>query len=186
MPPLQQPPCPPRQTALAARLSVLALTVISAVFFTTSCVSPPRDQTEKKEAAYTMYQKYAKDFLDIRDISSETLLGDANAVFIDVRPPEERDVSMIKGAVSAKDFLEDPGAYANKELVAYCTIGYRSGEFAEAMRKKGIAVKNLQAGILGWLHAGGEIDGPDGKPVRKVHVYGEKWNLAPDGYATVW
>jgi rhodanese-related sulfurtransferase len=186
MPQPQQLPYPPPRSALAARLRILALMVVSAFFFTASCVNPPRDQTEKKEAAYAMYQEYAKDFPDVRDISSETLLGDANAVFIDVRPPEERAVSMIKGAISAKDFLDDPGAYPNKELVAYCTIGYRSGEFAEAMRKRGLAIKNLQAGILGWLHAGGEIDGPDGKPVRKVHVYGEKWNLAPDGYATVW
>jgi len=181
-----RPARPARHAALAARLAVPALLTILAMFLAASCANPPRDQAQKKETAYAMYKEYARNFPDVGDVSPEAVLGDANAVLIDVRSPEERAVSTIKGAVSEEDFLKNPGAYAGKDLVAFCTIGYRSGEFAEAMRNKGIAVKNLQAGILGWLHAGGEIAGPDGKPTRKVHVYGEKWNLAPDGYETVW
>lgn len=178
---------PPRQRSLPPRgLACAALLVALTALFTGSCAGPPRDQAEKKQAAYAMYQGYARDFPDVRDISPETLIGKENTVLIDVRSPEERAVSTIKGAVSKDVFLKDPGAYAGKELVAFCTIGYRSGEFAEAMGKKGLEVENLQAGILGWLHAGGEIDGPDGMPVNKVHVYGAKWDLAPDGYETVW
>ena len=41
-------------------------------------------------------------------------------------------------------------------MIAYDTVGYRSGLFVEKMRQKGISIANLKGGLLGWLHAGGK------------------------------
>ena len=53
------------------------------------------------------------------------------------------------------------------------------------LRNRGIYVINLRGGLLGWLHAGGLVH-RDGAPVRKVHVYGKAWDLAPSSYETVY
>jgi hypothetical protein len=34
--------------------------------------------------------------------------------------------------------------------------------------------------------SGGELADATGAPTRRLHVYGERWNLAADGYETVW
>jgi len=44
---------------------------------------------------------------------------------------------------------------------------------------------NIKGGILAWIHEGLYIVDNKGK-TQKVHVYGSKWNLVPDGYKGVW
>ena len=140
-----------------------------------------------KETTLEMYAEYKKSFPGIDEYMPETAVAnfnDKSIVFVDVRKEKEMDVSMLHGAVTRETFLNNIEKYKDKTVVAYCTIGYRSGEFAEEMKKKGIKVYNLAAGILGWLHAGGTIYDAIG-PVKRVHVYGKKWDCAPEGYETV-
>lgn len=108
-------------------------------------------------------------------------------VLVDVRTDKERAVSTLPGAISAKDFekrLEEIVA-EGRTVVAYCTIGARSSSYAGRMGKRGIKVLNLEGSVLAWTHAGGEFVSDSG-PTRRVHVYGRSWNLAADGYETVW
>jgi sodium/bile acid cotransporter 7 len=44
---------------------------------------------------------------------------------------------------------------------------------------------NLRGGLLAWVHAGGKVYDANGE-TRRIHVYGRKWNLAPNGYDAVW
>ncbi|MCA9573435.1 MAG: tetratricopeptide repeat protein, partial [Myxococcales bacterium] len=76
---------------------------------------------------------------------------------VDVREPAEQAVSMIPGAIPATTFEAHPEDYAGKEVVAYCTIGYRSGQWAKAWRAKGVDVRNLKGSLLLWTHAGGAL-----------------------------
>ena len=71
-------------------------------------------------------------------------------------------------------------------IVPYCTIGYRSAKFTQAFQAEHpeIRIYNMAGSILAWLHAGGEVVGPQGKPVKAVHVYGAAWDIAPLGYET--
>ncbi len=171
---------------LSGRVRLALFLVSCAALFAAGCQSRPEGQDARKKTAYDIYREYAKDFPGVQDIAPEALMALTDPVIIDTRSQKERSVSMIKNAVSEEDFLKAPDSYAGRPLVAYCTIGYRSGEFAQKMAERGIAVKNLKAGILGWLHAGGEITGPNGEPSKTVDVYGDDWDLAPDGIKTVW
>lgn len=144
--------------------------------------------TKKKEAVYRMYAGYKKDFPRVRDISPQQAMAwlkQGTVVFVDTRKPAEMAVSMLPGAVSKQDFLNHPDQYKDKTAVAYCTISYRSGVFALEMAKQGITVVNLQGGILAWILEGGRVYDESGKEVERVHVYGDKWDLAPAGYETV-
>jgi sodium/bile acid cotransporter 7 len=143
---------------------------------------------EKKETVYRMYAGYKKDFPNVRDMSPQQameLLNRDKLVFVDTRKPEEMAVSMLPGAVSRQYFLDHTSHYKDKTIVAYCTISYRSGVFARDLSKDGIRVLNLRAGILAWLLEGGKVYDKNGKEVKRVHVYGDKWDYAPAGYESV-
>ncbi len=142
----------------------------------------------KKEAVYRMYADYKNDFPDVADISPTEAMARFNrggVVFVDIREPEEMAVSRLPGAISKQAFLNHPGRYANDTVIAYCTIGYRSGVFSREMGRQGIAVANLQGSILGWVLEGGPVVDAEGRPTRRVHVYADKWDLAPEGWESV-
>jgi rhodanese-related sulfurtransferase len=142
---------------------------------------------EKRRQIETMYDGYKQSFPQVMEISAEhalELAKEDKVVFVDVREPKEQAVSMLPGAITEKDFLENPEAYKGRMIISYCTISYRSGKLAERLQEKGIQMLNLRGGILAWVHSGGKVY-KDGEPVMRVHVYGDKWDLAPLGYEAV-
>ena len=145
------------------------------------------DDAAKQRRIEALYQDYRRDFPGVADISAERTMTSADPerlLFVDVRQSEEQVVSMLPGAITDKEFMKKPGAFSDRLVIAYCTIGYRSGEFAQKLREKEIAVLNLRGGILAWLHAGGKVY-KQGQAVNRVHVYGKKWDLAPSGYQSI-
>jgi len=67
-------------------------------------------------------------------------------------------------------------------LVAFCTIGGRSGKFCENLLLKlesgeagnpcrALQVRSVHGGICAWLHEGGGLVDPSGMPTRRVHPW---------------
>ena len=172
----------PRRTALSvAVLSVAALGV-------PACAAPPSTDAEKAERLTEMVAGVSEEFPDVRTITVEEvgrLLEKDSIVLIDVREERERDVSVIPGSISAAEYEADPERYHDVAAVAYCTIGYRSSEYAQRMNAEGHEVFNLTGSILAWVQAGGPLVGEEGTTTR-LHVYGKRWNLAPERYETIW
>lgn len=120
-------------------------------------------------------------------------LQDSTLLLIDVRSDPEIAVSRLPGALSPGEFsgtYRYTGLPKDKILVTYCTIGYRSGKFAEQLAAKGAQVRNLEGGILAWVGKKGplvhrEIDGRN-TPTTRLHVYAKEWNLVPPGYQATW
>lgn len=136
-----------------------------------------------------MYREYRREFSDVPDVTAaelQALMSQGDTLIVDVRDPKERAVSTIPGALSADEFESRQDEHRNATVVAYCTIGYRSGLFAAKLRQQGIAAVNLNGGILAWCHAGNEVFSPDGTPTTRVHVYGRRWNLLPPEYEAIW
>lgn len=167
---------------LFALLVLLALALAA-------CQSPPADNAGRKARIAALYAKYKADFSSVAEISPKDALELARQgrlLPIDTRDAAERAVSTLPGAVTPQEYLADPDRFGEKVPVAYCTIGYRSGVFAKEAAGKGLKVLNLAEGMLGWLHAGGELVDARGRPVKTVHVYGRTWDLAPRDYRAVW
>ena len=150
-----------------------------------------RDSEAGRRAALErMVEAIKADYPDVATISAATLreaLPSGDFVLVDVRTSKERAVSTLPGAIGAEVFearLAELTA-AGKTVVAYCTIGARSSDYARRMGKRGVEVLNLEGSVLAWTHAGGEFTTGSG-PTRRVHVYGRRWNLVADGYETVW
>jgi sodium/bile acid cotransporter 7 len=164
--------------------------VLTVLLCLASCDPAERkiSDTEKKEVVYRMYAGYKKDFPEVKDISPQQaieLFDQGKVVFVDTRKRSEIAVSMIPGAVTKQELLSQTERYKDKTIVGYCTISYRSGVFAREMAKDGLPVLNLQGGILAWTLEGGKVFDQSGKEVKRVHVYGDKWDYAPEGYESV-
>jgi sodium/bile acid cotransporter 7 len=168
---------------------VAALGLLAAL--TGACGAPPDGTSDeaKLERIREMYAGYSEKFDNVESISVEEYLalfdGDEPPVLVDVRSPEEQAVSMIPGAITRDQFERRQGELEGRVVVAYCTIGYRSGLFAEVLSAYDWDARNLEGSILAWTHSGRDLE-VDGQPVRRLHVYGSRWDLAASGYETVW
>ncbi len=144
---------------------------------------------EKKRIVYDMYARYREEsFPDVPQMSPHEameLMQRGRAVFVDVRTPRERRVSMLAGAVSLQELYADLDNYRDKIIISYCTISYRSAGVTRELAGKGFAAYNLAGGLLAWVLEGGEIHDSSGI-TRRLHVYGEKWNYPAQGYTAVW
>ena len=186
--PLHRPPSTGERGPLRRRwpLSALAVALLAAV--AAGGCSPPKTDRAKRARIEELFRRYQRSFPDTPHVTVAELraaMQSADVVLVDVREERERRVSMIPGAISAKQFEANPSEYRGRRIIAYCTIGYRSGMYAKKLRGQGWQVANLKGSILAWTHAGQEVVNESG-PTRRVHVWGRKWDLLPAGYEAVW
>ncbi len=148
----------------------------------------PRSDADKRERIEALYRRYKRSFPETPEVTVDELLamrGREETVIVDGREGAEREVSMIPGAISLEEFERGIDEHKDRAVVVYCTIGYRSGLVTKSLHERGLRAYNLRGGILAWLDAGQEVADAEGE-TRRVHVYGSKWDLAPEGYETVW
>lgn len=151
--------------------------------------APPASEEARRERIDELWRDLEPILPDVPGVTPAELLGKGRSdsvVLVDVRTPEETEVSMIPGAITARELEENPERYRGREIVAYCTIGARSAEYAARLRRDGWNAGNLVGSVLVWTHEGGELVDSSGRPTRRVHVYGEDWNLVADDYEPVW
>ncbi len=144
--------------------------------------------TDKQLEIERLYARSKKQFPEIGDLTVEELdrlRETTDVVLVDVRNPPEQVVSMIPGSITSTELERDPSAYSGRTLVTYCTIGHRSGLYAQKLQAAGFKVFNLKGAILAWTHAQRELVDADG-PTRKVHVAGPRWSLESSDYDPVW
>ena len=79
---------------------------------------------------------------------------EGDVVLVDVRESAEQAVSMIPGAIPVGQFEAERNRHDTKQIVVYCTIGYRSGLYAGKLKELGQRVVNLKGGILAWRMRG--------------------------------
>ena len=111
------------------------------------------------------------------------LLADRRApkpLLLDVRTQPEFAVSHLAGAQHVEPktdpakvrLPEDKGA----PIITYCSVGYRSAEFARSLRASGYTnVRNLEGSIFEWANEGRPL-APAGTSTQKVHPYSRFWS----------
>lgn len=129
--------------------------------------------------------KIRADFPQVKRISTAELdrwLNDSSLqpppLLLDVRTREEFDVSHLRNAVRVEPAAPSAiGEPKERAIVTYCSVGYRSGSFAEALRRAGyVNVVNLEGSIFQWANEGRPIY-RDGSQVQQVHPYNRTWGL---------
>ena len=105
-------------------------------------------------------------------------------LFVDVRSDEEMAVSMIPGAITRREYERNPQAYEDARIVAYCTVGARSGKYTRELRQRGVSAVNYRGSIIDWVEAGRPLVTPDGEPTTRVHTYSDSFSV-PEPYVPV-
>ncbi|MDB5102560.1 MAG: rhodanese domain protein [Fibrobacteres bacterium] len=176
---------PRSKYALAAILAVASLLLP----YPGSAQAPSR--TEKLESRLRVAILKATKDLTVPIIKAEALkaiIDDTNLILIDVRKPREQEVSMLPHAISTALFSATyrHGIPKEKRLVVYCTIGYRSGKYAEELAKQGVKAENLEGGVLAWSFAGGKFftwnSVHELVETNRIHVYDPEWNIVHPDY----
>ena len=129
--------------------------------------------------------KIRSEFPAVKRISTAELaewLNDSTReqpLLLDVRTRPEFEVSHLRGAChvapdAAASAIRPP---KDRPIVTYCSVGYRSGRFAERLAAAGFSnVVNLEGSIFRWANEGRELV-RDGRKVDKVHPYNRAWGL---------
>lgn len=126
--------------------------------------------------------------IDVKSLHSQLQGTAGKPCIIDVRTPEEQQVSVIPGAVPRDVFEAHKEEYRKTPLVTYCTVGFRSGKYAQQLMDQGFDVKNLKGSIIAWTQEGYPLvkDTTSNEPTKRVHIFGEQWKLQGEGYEAVW
>lgn len=104
----------------------------------------------------------------------------SRVLFLDTRARKEYAVSHIEGArfVGYEEFDLRTVNDVPKEqpIVAYCSIGKRSGEIGKKLMDAGFKnVQNLYGGLFEWVNRGYPVVDSENKPTQKVHAFNKLW-----------
>lgn len=116
-------------------------------------------------------------------IHSKELSKETDITILDAREKSEYDVSHLKDAiyVGYKKFdLENVANQLqnkNKKIVVYCSLGVRSEDIAEKLKKAGYTnVYNLYGGIFEWKNNNFSVFDYNNSKTEKVHAYSKAWS----------
>jgi rhodanese-related sulfurtransferase len=106
-----------------------------------------------------------------------------NVILLDTREAKEYQVSHLKNTilVGYDNFdLSDTTSKLkdkNKTIVVYCSVGIRSEDIAEKLKKAGYKnIYNLYGEIFEWKNKGNIIFDTQNKPTHKVHIFNIEWS----------
>lgn len=163
--------------------------------------------------ARSLVRKYSSGF-HCSIISTEDLIGHLSSypaeqqpVLVDVRSCAERHTSYIPDSCTKAQFEKycfeknaDDGVvypkaeFRNREIVPYCTIGYRSAEYCSYLRRIGFSNVMNGEGIVVWTHFADpesrfglvreEMDATV-QSIDEVNTFSSKFDFASEKYRTV-
>jgi rhodanese-related sulfurtransferase len=107
----------------------------------------------------------------------------SDIAILDSRELKEYKVSHLKGAnfVGFNDFsakkISDKIADKNTPIIVYCSLGIRSEEIAEKLKKEGFSnVKNLYGGIFEWQNKDYPVFNDNEVETDSIHTFSKPWS----------
>ncbi len=112
----------------------------------------------------------------------ELAVTKTDAILLDARETNEFDVSHLQDAIHVgyDDFdittVTEKIKDKSTKIVVYCSIGVRSEDIAENLKKAGYTnIYNLFGGIFEWKNKENPIYDSTDDITNNVHVYSKKW-----------
>jgi sodium/bile acid cotransporter 7 len=164
-------------------VAAVALAALSAAGASASDADDRERQIRQKYKQATMWGLRAAP--EIEAVDALALAERDAAVFVDVRGDAERAVSTIPGAIVPNQLAGALELEPDRQIIVYCTIGARSANFTNRLKRHGIEARNLVGGVLAWANAGGGFE-HEGSSTTSVHVNGPAFNILPEGFKAVW
>lgn len=155
-----------------------------------SCLNPftpdPSKSDNKLKAVTYFANSIQKSNPNVSHLSIDDYLQNKSVYqLVDVRTPEEKAISYIPDSIFYKQDINQLKKLS-KKAVLVSTIGKRSSKIASRLAQNDLHIYQLHGGILLWAHRSLPLVDSNGRPTKKVHVYGQQWDLLPKGYTGVW
>lgn len=117
----------------------------------------------------------------VNEVSVEDLSKKEDIILLDAREKEEFEVSHIENAIwvgyNDFDIKRVENLPKDKEVVVYCSVGYRSEKVAEKLEEAGFEnVANLYGGIFEWKNKEQNVVNEEGV-TEEVHAFDKKWGI---------
>ena len=117
-------------------------------------------------------------------ISVEALQNETeNIIILDSREEKEFKTSHLKNAICVGydffnlDSVQSKLKNKNSKIVVYCSLGIRSEDIAEKLKKAGYTdVYNLYGGIFEWKNNDLEVLNSQEKPTDSIHTFSKVWS----------
>lgn len=118
-------------------------------------------------------------YISVKDLKSDP----TNVILLDARESKEYATSHLKDAICVGyDFFNLDSVAAklpNKKskIVVYCSLGIRSEDVAEKLKKEGYTnVFNLYGGIFEWKNNDNPVYNSEEKETENVHTFSKEWS----------
>ena len=117
-------------------------------------------------------------------ISVEALHNETeDLIILDSREEKEFKTSHLKNAIGVGydffnlDSVQSKLPNKNSKIVVYCSLGIRSEDIAEKLKKAGYTnVYNLYGGIFEWKNNDLEVINSQEKPTDSIHTFSKAWS----------
>lgn len=118
-------------------------------------------------------------YITVEALKSET----SDIVLLDSREQKEYDTSHIQNAVCVGydffniDSLQQKLPNKNSKIIVYCSLGIRSEDVAEKLKKAGYNnIYNLYGGIFEWKNNNFKVYDSEEKETENVHTFNKSWS----------
>lgn len=113
----------------------------------------------------------------------ELAMPKTEAIILDAREPEEYDTSHLKDAICVGydlfniETVLDTIKNKDEQIVVYCSLGIRSEDIAEKLKKAGYNnVFNLYGGIFEWKNKDFLVYNFEEIETENVHTFSKEWS----------
>ena len=118
-------------------------------------------------------------YISVEELQNET----EDFILLDSREEKEFKTSHLKNAIYVGydffnlDSVQSKLSIKNSKIVVYCSVGIRSEDVAEKLKKAGYSnVYNLYGGIFEWKNNDLEVLNSHEKPTDSIHTFSKAWS----------
>ncbi|PTX44695.1 rhodanese-related sulfurtransferase [Christiangramia gaetbulicola] len=138
----------------------------------------PVSAQDSVEELLKKYNTGSVSYISVEQLRMKQLKDEV--ILLDTRSAEEFEVSHIEDALLVGyddfDLYRLPNISKDKNIIVYCSLGIRSEQIGEKLKKAGFEnVQNLFGGIFEWKNTGFPVVDKEGEPTEKVHAYSKQW-----------
>ncbi len=166
-----------KRTFRIPRLRVHALRHLNILFYLFISISTFA-QDNLSELLKT-YNTESIPYITVEELASP----DEDAIILDAREAKEYNTSHLENAIHVgHDFFDLNTVMAkvpdkSAKIVVYCSLGIRSEDIAEALKKEGYTnVYNLFGGIFEWKNNDLNVYNTNNELTEDVHAFSEAWS----------
>lgn len=126
------------------------------------------------------YNSESVPYISIDDLQNTS----KDFILLDAREPKEYKTSHLQNAIcvgydnfNLKQTLKNLPKKKDTKIIVYCSLGIRSEDVAEQLKKAGYTnVFNLYGGIFEWKNNNLKVYNSNGKETENVHTFNKDWS----------